>query len=375
MGYKEFIVDYIQSGNVVTLPNVLTLNCKRSTDAGSNALDITLHNHNNECYSGGQIKYLQNSILKVYAAEGFVNKSNPNHLIGVYTIQDYDEMADSNIVKLTCTDKTYNLLNKIFIGDETGRINELVNTVVQRVNIGSGVGTTPVSTNIVAVDSENNPFPSLNIVSSNKTAYEMLIELSQVTSTGDDKNYIFWFDENEQFHWVYPSDTRAGTFVYGKLPVIDIKTKRQETTTISTVFYNAGTDKNGSGIWRIYHDPLSSAFAQKYLPMTRIADDVRADLKRKGTYDTMDNDVFIEKVLKLALPKAQAYLTQAGKGIWEATINTHGRRYDIGGLYDVQFGRNVVSTRKMRLKNILHKMSASGWESTLTLEEDVIYGN
>jgi hypothetical protein len=376
MAYRQFIVKHTDSeSNTTTLRNTMVVNCTRSVNAGSNAIDITLSNYNNECYTDGEIKYKQNDILKVYATEGFVNVSNSNHLIGIYTVQDYSENAEANTIKLIGTDLTYNILNKIYIGTPTDKtVDQVVSTVVQFVNMGNGDSSVPVTTNIDSVDSNGDAFPTISYSSSNKTAYEVLLELSQTTMTGDNMNYSFWFDENLVFHWIYPNLTPVDTFIYGTLPTLTMKTQRQETTTVSTIIYNAGTNKNGTGIQRIYHDPTSTSYASKYLPMTRIADDARLQL---GTvaYDAMTNDEFTNYVLLSAIPKAEAYIGQVGRGVWEASITAQGNRYQINGLYGVQFGRSAISTRTMRLITILHKFGADGWQSTLTFEEDIIYGN
>lgn len=375
VGFRDAKVVHIQGGVERQLNNVLDISAIRTMDSATNTLELTLHNRDGVCFDGGEVIYDRDSIMKLYMAEGEADTSNDEHLIGVYMVSDFNLMPENNTIKLVCADKTFNMLSRIFLGDENARVDQIINTVVQSIHRGEGTGVSIITTDIDSTDSQGNQFPVVQITSTNKTAYEIINELSQVDSTKDNKIYNFWFDENEVFHWKYPTETIIETFNYGSLPVINLTTSRTESTSISTVFYNAGLDKNDSTIWRIYHDPTSTSFRSQTLEIPRVADNLKTLFKRQGVYDSMSNGDFINAVIASAQPKAEAYILAAGKSVWEATIEAYGGKYQIGGYYDIGFGNFDAALKKMRLIKIKHRYNSNGWQSSLSFKEDLKYGS
>jgi len=83
MGFRSFKVT--QDGEEI--PNVTSVRVTRVGDAESNAAEITLDNYNGRAMdSSGGFQQRVDSILKIYAAEGFVDVNKSSHLLDTYFV-------------------------------------------------------------------------------------------------------------------------------------------------------------------------------------------------------------------------------------------------------------------------------------------------
>ena len=128
----------------------------------------------------------------------------------------------------------------------------------------NGLTTTPVTTDIASLRSDGSPFPTERYTSVYKNAYSALEELSQTDFTGDNLPYIFWFDEDDVFHWQFPNQTVSSTVLkYDEDPVTSMKAFKKEAESISMIIFNTGEDLNGNTRIGFHLDPNAATIKNK----------------------------------------------------------------------------------------------------------------
>lgn len=355
----------------VELTNVVDVRITKTLNAKSNTVEIILNNYAQNLVVGGNVLYKPDDIIKIYAAP-IVDINNTSHLLGTFNILDITIQPDNKTVKIKCGDKTYVMLNKIFVGDENRTINSLISLIVQRVNQdGSSNGGT-VTTHIATTTSTGGGFPTIRFASAYKTAYDCIAELSQPENTGDKRTYLFWFDENGEFWWQYPSLVPVSTFTYGVDPVLAMNVDKTEAESVAMIIYDAGTDKNDTEIVDFYVDPDAGSIKNKmrYQPMTDISKLLKRQFTNDGTYTAMTNDDFVDYCRAAAIARCTTIISKIGKGLWQATINVEGANYATGDLYTVAAPAHGFPSSNLRLERVVHTMNKNGWGTLLTLTQD-----
>lgn len=373
MGFREYKIVYTdKDNNTYTLKNVSDVRVTLKKDAKSNSAEITLNNYNQEFVVGGEVQFKEGEKLDIYATEGFVEIGNDAHLLGTFIILDTELSPLERKIKLICSDNTYKMLASLYTADINDNVNDIVFNVVQSTD-QTGDTQNSVATNITTVDSQGNPLPVKNYVSVWKTAYESINELSQTDYTGDDRAYIFWFDSDGTFNWVYPSQTPEQTeFTFGTESIIDMKFTKTESATINMLIYDAGEDKNGASIldFEYRKDAGSIKGSVKYQPMTEISKQIRWSLG-EATYNTIDNDTFVALCKVQAISKAQAIIDKVGQGLWKSTVTMFGTKITPGELYKHNASRIGFQNIDLRVDSVIHTMNVNGWQTKVTLLEDV----
>lgn len=356
----------------VELTNIIDIRVTKTLNAKSNSAEIVLDNYAGAAVIGGNIKYKPDDIIKIYAADGIVDINNINHLIGTFNILNINIYPENKTVKLTCGDKTYVMLSKIFVGDENRTINTLINLIVQRVNQNGGSNSGNVVTHIASTTSTGGAFPTIQFASAYKTAYDCIAELSQPENTGDKRAYLFWFDENGEFWWQYPSLTPVYTFTNGVDPVINMSMSKTEAESIAMIIYDAGLDKNDTTILGFYVDPNAGTIKNKvkYQPMTDIAKLFKRQFQNAGTYTGMSNSQFTSYCEAAAIARCTSLISKVGQGLWQITMNVDGAIYSPGPLYSVSASEDGFPTSNLRLERVVHTMNKNGWGTLLTLTQD-----
>lgn len=373
-GTKSWAIEYFPTGSTVglVLDNVISVRVTRTLKAKTNTLELVLHNRHDAAMHGGLIKYQPDEIIKVYAANGDVDITNPAHLIGTYQIQNGAFNTKDNVVTLKCIDKTYNMLAKLYVGDEDAPINQIIENIVQSIN-ENGLTTQPIITHIAQTRSDGSSFPTKTYTSAYKTAYDAITELSQIDYTGDNREYIFWFDENNEFWWVYPDDeTPSEYFVLGTNDITNMKLSKSDTESISMIIYNAGNDLNGNAVLGFYLDPLASSIKNRmlYQPMTDISRDLHAELTRSGEISNISNDDYVAILDERAKARARAIISKVGQGLWQAEVDMRGKKFTPGTMYAVDASKFGLASLNLRLTRVVHIMNRNGWLTKLTLNED-----
>lgn len=374
-GFRDWLIEYFPAGSSTgqTIRPV-TIRVTRTGKAKTNTAEVIIDLYNNSSYIvDGELTILPDEIVKIYAAQGDVDTTNSAHLLGTYVVLNHEIQSDARTVKIFLGDKTYNMLSKIWAGDESATPNTIVNTIVQTIN-EDGSSATPITTDIDSTKSTGAAFSSIEYFSSYKTAYEAISEISQVDLTGDDRPYLFWFDENDKFYWKYPGQTlESDEFSYGVSPVLNMKIQKAESESIAMIIYNAGNDKNGDAYLGFYLDPEAGTIKKrmKYQPMTDISKQVTKDLTDAGTYAGTSNSDFQALLKARADARSRAIVQQVGTGLWEAKVTVGGTKWDFGALYNVDAVLVGFPKTPLRLNRIVHTMDKKGWVTTLEFLEDV----
>jgi hypothetical protein len=372
-GFNDYLVEHFPTGQSTgdDLTNVTSIRVTRTGEAKNNTADIILDNINESFVADGEFKFKVDEVIKIYASNGNVDKNNSAHLIGTYTIINYSLAPDAASATLKCVDKTYNMLVKLWAGDKTDTPPNIIETVVQTVN-EDGTSATPLTTSIASTDSSGGSFTNVDYFSTYKTAYEVISELSQPQYTGDDRSYIFWFDENDTFYWEYPNQTTSGTLTFGSDPVLTMKTDKTESDAISMVIYNAGADKDGNDVLGFYLDPEAGSIKNRmaYQPMTDISKLLKKKFTDAGTYGSLTNAAFTAELDSAAVARSEAIVRRVGQGLWESIVDVDGEKYSYGDLYTVDATDQGFPATPVRINRIVHVMNKNGWKTRLTLRQD-----
>lgn len=363
------------------LDNVVSARVTRVKDAESNSLELTLDNYNGRALSNGVFNVGVDDIVKVYAADGIVDTTNASHLLGVFFVKTHEILTKEQKVKINCGDNTYKMLNRIYgaIYDTATSAKDIIFNIVQNSD-SDGTTQNGVTTVMDSTKSDGNAFDTFTYAVANKTAYEVVAELSESEFTGDDKTYLFWFDETGVFYWTYPGDTVDSYVIdYTDADVLDMKPDKNEADTISSIEYDAGKDLDGVTVLGLYHDPTSTSTNIKFKTMLDINKYVRFGIKSiYGLSDVEDatlltvinNDDFVRLIKNEARSRAAKYISIYSHGRWEVKVIHKGRTFDMAALHTVQNSRRNVALPNLRIKRIVHKLNKGGWETNIQLEED-----
>ncbi len=372
---KDWVIKYTKEGLSVYLDNVIEATLTRNTGNKGNVLEILINNYNSSAISGGTVVFEESENITVYAKDGIIDLNNPENIIGTFVIKDIDYFPDTHTLKLICADKTFELLSKIYVLKDTPDqpIDSRVFNIIQTIN-SDGNTQNPITTHIDTTRSNGSVFPSVKYTSLFKTAYEALDELSQPEATGDNLPYVYWFDENDEFYWQYPDNTVQSMLLnYGESPIKEMKPKKNNSEVISMVIYNTGTDIDGATIMFYYNDPNnpSSKGRIKYFPMLDISRDIKDLYKEEITAGTLTNEDFRILAKGLAESRAQTLITAYGRGVFEVETRVEGGIYNVGKIYNTHAKEIGFTALNMRLVTVSHTFNKNGWESKLTLKEDI----
>jgi len=373
MGYRQFKVIYTDTNNnTFDLSGVNDIRMTLKKDAKSNSAEVTLNNYAQQYVEDGSVTFKEGERLDIYAVEGLVTVGNDAHLIGTFIILDTELNPVERKIKIICSDNTYKMLASLYTNDVDDKVDNIVFNIVQNGD-ATGIDQNNVTTNIAVTNSLGAAFPVVNYTSAWKTSYEAINELSQTTYTGDDRPYLFWFDSDGTFNWVYPSQTpEVKEFTFGNNDINDMKLTKTESATINMLIYDAGNDKNGASIlgFEYRKDAGSIKGSVKYQPMTEIRDEVKRNLGQTA-YDALSNSEFVTLCKAKAIPKSQAIIAKIGQGLWKANIVTQGTKLVPGTLYKTTASRIGFPVTSLRLDTVVHTMNSKGWVTKLTLIEDV----
>jgi hypothetical protein len=383
MATKEWKVEWTPVGTTssIDLTNVLDVRVTRVLKAKNNGLELTLDNYAGNVVEAGEFIIKPDDTIKVYASNGLIEKTADN-LLGVFTVLNSEIMPDGRLLKIVCGDKTYLMLSKVYaIRDKDATIDEHVAAIVQTVN-ETGLTQDPITLDIDSVRSDSSAMPSTRYTSAYKTAYDAIEELSQTQFTGDNFPYIFYFDEDNVYHWNFPGQTpEVDKFVYGADPITAMKISKSEAESISMIIYNAGEDLNGSDRINFELDPSAGTIKNRirYNPWTDINQLVRQGLKDQyGMSDTendtillfISNDVFISLLDQIAIARCRAVFSKVGQGLWQSTVTVTGDKYTVGKFYTTSASELGFPPTNLRLERVVHSLNKNGWSTTLTLKED-----
>ena len=350
-------------------------------------------------------------------------------------VQEFTYTSDENgrNISVKCMDRTLHFLNKLWAEykEDTAPniIVDIVNSTTDKGDKTYTVDARTIANGGRVADKRtgtwkgasvlNSAFDTIQYGATFKTVYEWITDLSQVEYTHDDKPYIFYVDENNIFHWFYPSDTGAKslTDITTDVVIYDVNFEKSVFDIVNCVIFNAGKDLEGHGMTGLYVSPTATAqtLVMKYYDWSGdIAEKVKADelqamAKNSITYDakgypdnytnynnagcnTWNDDTitsdgtYLERfryrcrngyssggVNYEGLGKATAarMTEQMSELRWRGKIEVKGTKtFLTGDLIQVTYPPIGMATQKLRLKDITHHLSSAGWFTELDLEED-----
>ena len=390
----------------------------------------------------------------VWGSDVTQKPDNTNYLISNYYIIEHriQRTEKGRNIILICADKNFIIFNQLHgkAYPSSGSINTaplIIQDVIRLATQGAGadkqgdgsnpnvwynidakldtgggeITTTRRSTREDGSTNTATSFPTLDYGATLKPVYQWIQDLSQIdyiNSTtelaGDSalvygKPFIFWLDEEDVFHWVYPDDTVIHDIIIGTSEgVISHNISKKVFDAINMVIFNAGSDMYNTGIWSYYFDPTSTAKTLKmtYKPMTDISkflieSDEKVNATREGTpagkpfpqfvtdvsypittfwnesvsTDSDYNSTLRVKAKNMGKSRAKELTSGIGRPKWKGSIVVKGAKYIAGTVIeftDLALGANKILVRIM---NVRHSYNKQQWVTTLEVEEDSLIIN
>lgn len=436
----------------------------KGLDVKNNVLTLNLKNSNSKYITDGDLQFEEQDQIKVFLKytddnddltsawdEDSSTEPDSSDLVSVFYVIELgvNHSERSTTIRITCADKTYVLFNKLYaknyLVSDTVSAAAIVQDVVRfscQNQFGQYIGTGAndgvyydidaklVSEGGYIEDTRTNRtvFPDVAISKVWKPIYEWIQDLSQTEKTNSaaevaadtlvqKRAMIFWVDENNKFHWVYPTDTVTNTLVVGTDDILNISLNKKVFDVVNMVIFNAGTDMYGTGIWNYVVDTTSTvrtlkmrvipmvditeALMQKdytlILPASRDAGEggkgngypipqfptsyppasnafvpttsfvAASNISDDGDY----NDALRERATQEGQARAQATLSRLANARWVGTVNLIGTlTHSPGDLIQLTDAETGINAESLRCMDVKHSVTKNGWFTTLSLEAD-----
>jgi|GEM_PF-4099644 len=202
-----------------------------------------------------------------------------------------------------------------------------------------------------------------------------LEELSGADFTGNG-NYIYYIShENGEntLVWKPKPSTVDDSFNFDEFieNVYSYSFAKNQNEVVTSLLINAGKDLNGNAIYEVYQNVSQiqknggkSKWAYKAWP--KIAQTL------KYYNPSWDNDQIRTAAKEIAKAKAALYLAVNGNLTWKGEIVMYGNEnYSVGNVIQVKSSAVGFTTyKKLRIREINHKINYKGWITTLRVAED-----
>ena len=335
-------------------------------------------------------------------------------------------------ITLKCSDSTYIAMNKLWVGDESGTPPQLIEKIISFINHGLPTAKKVTATlsatlptpngRIASVKNNASAFAQAKLAKVFKPAYEAINDLSQPSVTGELVPYRFHVNRNNEFTWFYPSDAAKHVLTEG-VQIPQTKTYVHPITRSSTVvtdavghniksvdmtyavydvvnfiIYKAGSSLDNSQILDFSYDATSGAPTTKdsFRNWEDIARTIKLSEKNVGNLTHVKEDEytvavssgttswgqayssaadyktkFIAVCKLLASARAQAEFRKTGNPRWKGTIEVRGENsFDANDTCIFSSSRHGIQNVFMRITELQHSITKSGWFCTLTLDEE-----
>lgn len=425
------------SGSPVVLSDVSSIQVRRSEEIKNNSVDVKLRN---VPYTARP--YIQNDtvvfdpsedlqVFAVYDTSSAVITHTDNRLFNG-RIVEFEQKNSRNKQELVLdgSDSSFIVLNKLYVGEETGTAPELIKQVVDFVNDGVADVSKRVTANLTsssgkieALTPSGGTFQDFTLAKVFKPAYEAITDLSQPDATLQEKSYKFFIDKNNELNWFYPDDSASHVLKEGSTTpqaavylnpgtgtvksftdtnahhIINFKLKKAVYDITNFIIFKAGLDLYDDQIMDFAYDETSGSPILK--DSLRNYEDISRALKRAEaevgnlTYNSADdysiavtsgttswgaaystgaeyNELFINKAVSLAKAKCQAVFDKTGSPRYKGTIELRGANF-----YDPTEKLVFISEQSgiscvARITEVQHNISKNGWFTTLTVEEELV---
>jgi len=444
--------------NPVNITNVVSASMTRGIDVKNNVFNFVVKNlYDDYVDDNDEIKFNEEDQIKVYAkytedgadiGSDAWDRTSPtepssDYLLGTYYVVQYgfqDTITKDNI-RVECADKTYILFSRLvsesFLPSDNLTAPEAIQKVIRiatenqdglysgtgdnagvlydvdaRLSSNGGYitdtrrGTREDGTTNTATD-----FPVISMAKIQKPVYEWIEDLSQPeqTNTADEltdgvavygKEFIYWIDEDNKFHWVYPDSSTTTSISFENDYVTRTKFNKRVFDAYNMIIYDCGDDLEGVGIWDYFYDDTSDikGLKQTFKSMTDITKDMldrdyqvnttresgkRYQYPTDASYpltpswastsvanDSEYNDSLITEAKKRGKTRAMKMTKKLANAKWKGSFSVRGQKFNVGDLLDVTFRRDGLVNTKLRVTDVNHTFSRTGWTTTVDLKQD-----
>lgn len=433
----------------INITEMIDMGSSQGIEIKHNKFNFLVKNKNGMFTENGEIMFEEQDQLKFYAIytddgedvtsdawnQTSIIEPSSTYLLGTYYLIDYTETHQEKAqrIKVECIDKTYVLFSQLISFSITPSDNlnapEAIQKIIRLATQGKdglyvGTGTDSgtyydvqgdlisESGEITDERSDASAFPDINVSGVFKPVYDWVRDLSQIEYTNTvaeqadallyGRPFIFWIDEDNEFHWVFPDDVEDSTLTVGTDNIFSEKLNKRIRDTINMILFSAGDDLNGVGIYDYFYDDATDAkgLKMRYVPMTNIAKDMleedygashnptRASGKKyqypsSGSYPltpswssttVADDDEYNSSLRVTARlrgkAKAQTITKKLGFARWKGTIVMKGQKFTTGNLILYNNPSQGIVNQKLRIIDMKHTFTKSGWNTSLDLEQD-----
>jgi len=368
--------------------------------------------------------------IQVYSSWDGVVK-NDDLLINL-SVNSYNQKLNEavRVISVKGMDRTYMLLNNVYMtkgfnDDDNKDTPTIIKKAVLSTTHDEGrqgyVTTNHVKTKawVPSANDYVGTFENVNIHLLMKTCYEWIKELSNDPYTRysyssdsniqSDRGYIFWVDEDNDLHWVYPSQSKDFDIIFGQNNILEVNMGKSVFDVYNMVIFNGGDGLTAKAIKWYFWDRASEQpqIKIRVQPMKDIARDLaKAEIdagnliedtngqftingvkyKDKGypfttTWgETVNNDDeyigtrtsgFKGKVIEKCYARSKALIRQASGLKWKGTVVMKGTRtYSPGHLVGFTYPDYNMKDVLLRVNGVTHQLDKNGWITTLDLQED-----
>jgi hypothetical protein len=382
------------TGNSVEISDAIDWTAKRGISIKSNLVEIVLNNiapdsqYSQYFDSDGKIKFTagkqgitieEADDIRLYVGTVPVSTADTTHLIMSCSITGVEQRLgeDEKSIKLNCADKTFQLLNYYTTGnfpvaggsapayqliqEAIKRSWQIRNSITDSIDITTYVGT---------AKSDLTPLMQTTYSAVYKPVYEVIDELSQIQYTGDTRPFIFWVDQNNALHWVYPAQSFNGTVNELTTDIYSMNIIKSERDEVNMIIYDCGKDKNGNNITWYKFNFTSDASKLKvvYMNWGAIVQEMKSPLS--SYWDSHTNDEVRTQAKTIADAKCDAYFADKGMR-WKGAMTLRGTKdYTAGDLIALTTTTFGFNNQKLRVMDVSHDIDQNGWTTTIDLEED-----
>ena len=401
MGVTFCKIDWRDSATntVKELTPIINWNSKRAVNVKSNSAEIMLKNiapesiYSDYFDSTGNLRLSVGGTtttggteapddIKIYLGTAPVSSTVASDMLCSMSIvgieQAYEEEGKS--IKLNCADKTFLLLSQYAVGNypitgSTAPVYQLIQQVIRQwTRTGNSTADViDVTSYMATTRSDLSAFPGTFYTCVYKPIYEVVQELSQPQYTGDTRPFLFWVDELNNLHWLYPSQTGGITLSDLTGNVYSINIKKEEREEVNMIIFNAGKDKNGISIldYAVNLESPAAKLKIAYYDWSEITSNMKNPVVIAAQWTNLTNDQVRGNAKQIGQGKCKAKF--AGKGlVWKGTIMLKGTKSYIAGDLILFTSKSMgFSSYKLRVMDVVHTMDIEqGWTTSLVIEED-----
>jgi len=387
------------SNTISEITEAVNWNSKRAVNVKSNSAEILLRNIASDSQYSRYFDSLGNLKLtvggttttggteapddiKIYLGTSPVSSTVAADLLCSMSLVGIEEVyeEEGKSIKLNCADKTFLLLSQYAVGNypitgSTAEVYQIIQQVIRQwTRIGNSTADVlDVTSYVATVRSNLTAFPGTSYTCVYKPIYEVIQELSQPQYTGDTRPFLFWVDELNKLHWMYPSQTGGTTLSDLTGSIYSIRIKKEEREEVNMIIFNCGKDKNGISIldYAVNLESPAAKLKIAYYDWSEITANMKNPVVKAAQWDALSNDQVRTNSKQIGQGKCKAKF--AGKGlVWKGTIQMKGTKNYVAGdlilLTSISLG---FSSYKLRIMDVVHSMDIEqGWVTSLEVEED-----